>query len=107
MTPGLKILSPGLHTTVQDLGRIGYQDIGVPVSGALDGFSLRLANALVGNPLGMAALEIGARGATPEIAADAVRVALVGPGASLLIGGAVMAAGQSITLSRGEVFQIA
>jgi biotin-dependent carboxylase-like uncharacterized protein len=107
MSAGLKVLSPGLYTTVQDLGRIGYQDIGVPVSGALDGFSLRLANALVGNPLGMAALEILVSGPTLEIAADAVRVALVGPGASLLIGGAVMAAGQSITLSRGEVFQIA
>jgi len=106
MSAGLKVLSPGLHTTVQDLGRIGYQDIGVPVSGALDGFSLRLANALVGNPPGMAALEILVSGPTLEIAADAVRVALVGPGASLVIGGEVMAAGQSITLSRGEVFQI-
>src|SRR3984893_6896075 len=106
MSAGLKVLSPGLYTTVQDLGRIGYQDIGVPVSGALDGFSLRLANALVGNPLGMAALEILVSGPTLEIAADAVRVALVGPGASLVIGGEIMAAGQSITLSRGEVFQI-
>jgi biotin-dependent carboxylase-like uncharacterized protein len=106
MSAGLKVLSPGLYTTVQDLGRIGYQDIGVPVSGALDGVSLRLANALVGNPPEMAALEILVSGPTLEIAADAVRVALVGPGASLLIGGAVMAAGQSITLSRGEVFQI-
>jgi biotin-dependent carboxylase-like uncharacterized protein len=100
-------LSPGLHTTVQDLGRIGYQDIGVPVSGALDGFSLRLANALVGNPPGMAALEILVSGPTLQIAADAARVALVGPGASLVIGGAVMAAGQSITLSRGAILQIA
>ena len=50
MTAALKVLAPGLHTTVQDLGRVGYQDIGVPVSGALDSFSLRLANALVGNP---------------------------------------------------------
>ena len=106
MSAGLKVLSPGLYTTVQDLGRIGYQDIGVPVSGALDGFSLRLANALVGNPLGMAALEILISGPTLEIAAVAVRVALVGPGASLVIGGEVMVAGQSITLSRGEVFQI-
>src|SRR3984893_14137322 len=106
MSAGLKVLSQGLYTTVQDLGRIGYQDIGVPVSGALDGVSLRLANALVGNPPEMAALEILVSGPTLEIAADAVRVALVGPGASLLIGGAVRAAGQSITLSRGEVFQI-
>jgi allophanate hydrolase len=106
MSAGLKVLSPGLQTTVQDLGRIGYQDIGVPVSGALDGLTLRLANALVGNPPGMAALEILVSGPTLEIAADAVRVALVGPGASLLIGGAVMAAGQSITLSRGAILQI-
>lgn len=106
MSAGLKVLSPGLYTTVQDLGRIGYQDIGVPVSGALDGFSLRLANALVGNAPGIAALEILVSGPTLEIAADAVRVALVGPGAHLVIGGEVMAAGQSITLLRGEVFQI-
>src|SRR6266851_5630947 len=106
MSAGLKVLLPGLYTTVQDLGRIGYQDIGVPVSGALDGFSLRLANALVGNPPGMAALEILVSGPTLEIAAEAVRVALVGPGASLVIGGDVIAVGQSTTLSRGEVLQI-
>ncbi len=106
MSAGLKVLSPGLHTTVQDLGRIGYQDIGVPVSGALDGFSLRLANALVWNPPGMAVLEILVSGPTLEITAEVVRVALVGPGASLVIGGEVMAAGQSVTLSRGEVLQI-
>ncbi|HWZ68359.1 MAG TPA: allophanate hydrolase, partial [Stellaceae bacterium] len=58
MTAALKVLAPGLHTTVQDLGRPGYQAIGVPVSGALDGFSLRLANALVGNFSGSPALEI-------------------------------------------------
>src|SRR6516162_6571133 len=57
MRAGLKVLAPGLHTTVQDLGRPGYQAIGVPVSGALDGFSLRLANALVGNPPGTPVLE--------------------------------------------------
>ncbi len=83
MTPGLKVLSPGLHTTVQDLGRIGYQNIGVPVSGALDGFALRLANALVGNPQGMAALEMLVSGPTLEVAADSARLALVGTGASL------------------------
>jgi biotin-dependent carboxylase-like uncharacterized protein len=109
MKPGLKVLAPGFHTTVQDLGRIGYQDIGVPVSGALDGVSLRLANALVGNPPAMPGLEILLSGPTLEIAADAVRVALVGPGAGLKIGREnprVVAGGQSITLSRGEVLQV-
>ena len=49
MTAGLSVLAPGLHTTVQDLGRTSWQAIGVPVSGALDATALRLANRLVGN----------------------------------------------------------
>ncbi len=106
---GLRVLAPGLHTTVQDLGRPGYQAIGVPPSGALDGFSLRLANALVRNALGAPALEILLSGPTLEVAADTVRVALVGTDASLAIGAEtarILAAGQSVTLSRGEVFQV-
>jgi allophanate hydrolase len=110
MRPGLNVLAPGIHTTVQDLGRSGYQDIGVPVSGALDGFSLRIANALVGNRPTMPGLEILLSGPTLEVAADAVRLALAGPGASLAIGSQmpqVVAGGRSITLPRGEIFQIA
>ena len=110
MTPGLKVLVAGLHTTVQDLGRNGYQDIGVPVSGALDGFGLRLANALVGNPQATAALEILVSGPVLEIAADSARLALVGTGAGLGIRGEnprVVAAGQSVTAQRGDIVQIA
>jgi biotin-dependent carboxylase-like uncharacterized protein len=109
MSPGLKVLAPGLHTTVQDLGRIGCQDIGVPVSGALDGFSLRLANALVGNRPEMPGLEILLGGPTFEVGGDSVRIALAGPGASLAIGDRsprMVAAGESVTLSRGAVFQV-
>ena len=57
MSAALEVLRPGLCTTVQDLGRPGYQKYGVPVSGALDEWALRVANALVGNPPGAAALE--------------------------------------------------
>ena len=109
MTAGLKLSAPGLHTTVQDLGRIGYQNIGVPVSGALDGFALRLANALVGNPQDMAALEMLVSGPTFEVAANSARLALVGTGASLGIRGEnprVVAAGQSVTVQRGDAVQI-
>jgi biotin-dependent carboxylase-like uncharacterized protein len=108
MTAGLKVLAPGLHTTVQDLGRPGYQAIGVPVSGALDGSSLRLANALVGNPPGTPALEVLMSGPTFEVAADTVRVALAGPGASLAASAekARVGSGQSVTLSRREVIEV-
>ena len=45
----IEILSPGLLTTVQDAGRYGWQKYGVPVSGAMDGWSLAVANLLAGN----------------------------------------------------------
>jgi len=47
----IKVLKGGPLTTVQDLGRNGYQKYGVLVSGAMDSFSMRLGNILVGNPL--------------------------------------------------------
>ena len=53
----IEVLSPGLQTTIQDLGRFGFGRYGVPPSGALDTFSLRIANRLVGNPEDQACLE--------------------------------------------------
>ncbi len=53
----LEILQPGAFTTIQDLGRYGYQKYGVSISGAMDRFALRLANLLVGNEEGAAAME--------------------------------------------------
>jgi antagonist of KipI len=49
---------PGMLTTVQDLGRWGFQALGIPVSGAMDTWSARLANRLVGNPDEFAVLEV-------------------------------------------------
>ncbi|MDE3088416.1 MAG: KipI antagonist, partial [Chloroflexota bacterium] len=60
----MEVIAPGLLTTVQDLGRVGYQKFGVPVSGAMDSFALRAANALVGNSPDSAALEITVAGPT-------------------------------------------
>jgi antagonist of KipI len=55
-------------TTVQDLGRAGYQGLGVPVSGPMDAYSHRLANAVLGNDPMAAALEITLLG--PELVAE-------------------------------------
>jgi antagonist of KipI len=62
------VIRPGLLTTVQDLGRWGYQDRGVPVAGPMDLFSHRLANRLVGNDDQAAALEVTLVG--PELRAS-------------------------------------
>ena len=53
----ITVLNPGTFTTVQDLGRTGFLRYGVPESGALDKYSLRCANLLLGNDEGMAGLE--------------------------------------------------
>ena len=53
----IEVIKPGLATSVQDAGRPGYYNIGIPISGGLDQYSLRAANLLVGNEEGAAALE--------------------------------------------------
>ncbi len=62
---GLEVIEAGVQTTVQDWpGRLGYWDVGVPPSGPMDDFALRLANRLVGNEEGEAALECAMVGPT-------------------------------------------
>ena len=65
----LTIIRSGMLTTVQDLGRWGYQNLGVPVGGPMDVYSHRLANLMVGNGPSAAALEVTLVG--PELQADA------------------------------------
>ena len=68
---GIRVIAPGLATTVQDLGRPGYYHLGIPVSGAMDRLSLRAANMLVGNDEGAAALEAVFMGPELEFTGDA------------------------------------
>ena len=113
MSPALSILAPGLATTVQDLGRFGAQHLGVPVAGALDSVSLRIANWLVGNPDGTAAVEIAYQGPGFRVEAESVRVALAGGAAPLDVASEDGAAlrriepFRSVRLLRGQTLRIA
>jgi antagonist of KipI len=78
----IEVLRAGLLTTVQDLGRTGFRDQGVPVGGAADPVALRIANLLVGNPHGAAGLEMTLAGPRLRFA----RTELIA------LGGAAMAA---------------
>src|SRR5260370_38752108 len=73
----IKVLKPGLSTTVQDLGRPGYYRIGIPLSGGMDRHALAAANLLVGNPEGAAVLEAVFMGPELEFTDDAM-VAVTG-----------------------------
>jgi antagonist of KipI len=74
---GITVLSPGLLTSVQDLGRPGYRASGVTVGGAADPAAAAVANLLVGNPVDAALLEITLAGPTLRFEA-ASRIALTG-----------------------------
>lgn len=108
--PGLLVVRPGLFATIQDLGRFGYQELGMPVAGTVDPLALRLANALVGNPPGTAGLEIALLGPALRVEAGSVRVAVVGPMAlSLEREGqppAPLEPHRTHTLARGDVLRL-
>jgi antagonist of KipI len=68
----LRVHRAGILSTVQDLGRYGYQRFGVPVGGVMDEYSHRLANLLVGNAEGEATLELTLAGPRLEFTEDAL-----------------------------------
>jgi antagonist of KipI len=75
--PVLRVHKPGILSTLQDLGRAGYQRLGISPGGAMDAFALRLANRLVGNPEGSVGLEITLAGVELEVLRDC-EVAITG-----------------------------
>ena len=97
----LKVIKPGLATTVQDGGRPGYYNVGIPLSGALDQYALRLANLLVGNEEGAAALECTLMAAELEITADGI-VAVAGAETTPKLNGAAMPLHQSFGVKAGD-----
>ncbi len=100
----LKAIDPGVLTTIQDMGRLGYQAYGVPVSGAIDFFSFCVANALVQNDLNDAAIEIHSPVAF-ETDAPAL-IAVTGSDASVKINDRVMAQWTGIFVRPGSVIGI-
>ena len=113
MSAALRILEPGLLTTVQDLGRVGYQHLGVPTSGALDPVSFRAANILVGNAPTEGALEIAYVGPVFIVEADSVNLACAGAEVSVevlndeaAVTGARYSSMQSFRAYRGQVIRV-
>jgi biotin-dependent carboxylase-like uncharacterized protein len=104
----LKVIAPGFFTTVQDSGRRGYLHAGVPVSGALDRDGFMLANALVGNDLNAANLEMIGSGPEFEVMASSVRIALVGGNGTIEVAGREEAirCDRSVRLTKGETVRV-
>jgi len=101
----LLVTEGGLLTTIQDCGRAGIQAFGVPVCGAMDTYSLRWANKLVGNPQTLAGLEMTIKGATLQAMAPLL-VAITGADLPITINGFPEPSWQALHLAAGDELAI-
>ncbi|WP_283246061.1 biotin-dependent carboxyltransferase family protein [Bacillus suaedae] len=98
----MELLKSGLLTTIQDLGRIGYQRDGVIVSGAMDPFSLRLANTLIGNNDNDAGLEITFSGPSIRFKKETL-LAITGANLSPMIDGRPVPLNRPVLIKGGRI----
>lgn len=98
----IKILKPGLLTSVQDLGRLGYQGYGMSVAGSMDHFSTRLANLLVGNNQGEAVLETTIIGPEIQFSCHEI-ISITGANMNPKINGAPVPMWTSLLLDPGDI----
>ena len=98
----LHFLKSGLQTTIQDLGRQGVQDLGIPINGAMDKASAQLANQLVGNNANSPVLEITLLG--PKIQFEGpCQIAITGADLSAEINGNTIPLFRTINIEHGDV----
>lgn len=98
----IKVIKPGMLTTVQDRGRFGYQQWGIPVAGAMDEYALRIANLLVGNQENEGCLELTMLGPTLEFLEEGL-IALTGGDLGAQLNGHKCPLWQSFFVKKGDV----
>ncbi len=96
-----EVIQPGAYTTIQDRGRFGYQQFGVPVCGVVDSFAYRVANALVGNVQDEAVLEATVFGPTLEVLTEGV-IAVTGGNLSPFLNNAPLTMWESVAVHPGD-----
>ncbi len=101
----IEILRPGLQTTVQDHGRIGFQAFGVPVCGAMDPYAWKLANILAGNDWNEAALEICALGPAIRFEEETV-FALAGADFGATLNGAALSPCGAFLAHKDDILEL-
>jgi len=97
----IKVIASGLHSSLQDLGRFGHRDCGVPISGAMDLRSAAKANALVGNDANATVLEFMASGPILEFH-EAALIGISGAIFSPKIDGQKVGMNTSISVNEGS-----
>lgn len=97
----VKVVNPGMMTTVQDLGRWGFQKFGMPVCGVCDARSAKIANILVGNKLDEAVIECTIMGPALQFGEDEV-IAVTGGNLTPMVNGAKIPTGTAVAVKAGD-----
>lgn len=100
----IDVINGGILTTIQDSGRYGYQELGIPTSGVMDDYNYRLANILVGNKLDEAVLEMTYFGPTLKFNED-LTLAITGSDMNPKINGQPAPMFETIKLKAGDTLQ--
>ncbi len=98
-----RVIKPGFFTTIQDLGRFGFQRYGVPVSGAMDTYAFVAANLLLDNKPGDACLEITLLGPELEFLKD-TQIAITGADLTITLNEELVAPWRTIPVCKGDIF---
>ena len=104
-TQKIEVLQSGIQTSVQDVtGRLGYWDVGVPPSGAIDPLSLNVANQLLGNAFNTAGLECTLQGPSLKFHCDS-QIAITGGDLVATLDGVAMPMWQTVNVRKGQVLK--
>lgn len=102
MMAEMEVLHPGLFSSIQDLGRFGFMEYGVPVSGAMDSNAFRVANLLLKNPKDAAVLEITQMG--PRLSfSEETQIAVTGAHLSPAINGQPIENNKAYTIFKDQI----
>lgn len=99
---GFKVIKSGIFNTVQDLGRFGFQQYGMPVSGAMDSYALRIGNRLLGNKENETGIEISTPGLSSEVLSRTV-IAITGANFDPTINNSPAPMWEAIEVKKGDI----
>ena len=101
---GIEVIKAGIYSSIQDLGRFGFRDNGVPTSGAMDSQSAKLANLLVNNDINFAVLEMAYLGCVLKFHADTF-IGITGAKCEVYLNDENISQNQVIAIQTGDLLK--
>ncbi len=104
MKAEIEVLQPGLYSTIQDLGRFGYQKFGVPQSGVMDRYAMRICNLILGNPQETSVMEITMQG--PQLKFNSpTSICICGADLSPYLNGVSIENNEVVAIEEGDILR--